>query len=171
MGQRGAIAVASYEELSAFVLDGVEGPAAILAGRPFDAVLLGWGSLSHVLAATERTRLLRACQRLSPRGPILASFLVRDAQSQPGRARQAGTALGRSLASLFGRPHGEEQEAESFLRWAGFVHLFTPDEIQKLADDTGMRLVWEPSSGTNYPHATFLPQRPLSYDPYQPSNK
>src|SRR4051794_31497614 len=67
-GARLRSAAFRYQDLAAAVLDGAGGAAARFAGERYDAVLLGWTSLSHVLDADERARLLRAVDRLCPEG-------------------------------------------------------------------------------------------------------
>jgi hypothetical protein len=69
-----------------------------LAGERFDAVLLGWGSLTHVLTPAGRQRTLEAAAALTS-GPILASFWTQASAGPPpsGRlvawAERAGTAV------------------------------------------------------------------------------
>src|SRR5262249_22445928 len=61
---------ASYEDLVDAV-EGRGGPLELLrAEPPFDAVVLGWGSFSHVMPASARLALLRALRVLAPRGPV-----------------------------------------------------------------------------------------------------
>src|SRR5205814_761046 len=57
--------------------DSGTGPLASVTG-PFDLVLLGCGSLSHVTDPALQVALLRAINRLFPRAPVVASFLVRS---------------------------------------------------------------------------------------------
>jgi hypothetical protein len=67
-----------------------------------------------------------------------------------------GGALGSRLARLLGRESSGEPDSEVFLGWAGFVHLFSSEEVHQLALDAGMRLVWEAAPGPSYPCVTFL---------------
>ena len=74
IGNRARVLTLGYEDLSAAVLEGKAGPATSLAQERYEAVLLGWGSLTHVMDPNERLRLLRSLTLICPSGPILASF-------------------------------------------------------------------------------------------------
>jgi hypothetical protein len=162
LGSRGEVFVACYEDVSRAVLDGSGGPAEPLAHRRYDAVVLGWGSLTHVLEADERLRLLESVCRLAPDGPILASFWLRpdpppdlpDSVARPARGR--ADALGRAAGRLVGRVRGvpARDETVSFGSWYGFAHSFTRAELEALAARVGRRLVWGEHGA--YPHVTFV---------------
>lgn len=145
---------ASYAEWVAF-----RRTAAAGHDRVYDAMLLGWGSLSHVLDAQERFDVLRAACEAVPHGPVLASFFLRPvshaAVHHPGRARS----IGRRLARLVGSRRGavEEPSAERFLLHAGFAHAYSEQEIEQvIARIPGRTLVWE-ARHNGYPHVTVLP--------------
>jgi hypothetical protein len=142
----------AYEELSAAVLDGADTALAPFAARPYDVVLLGWGSLSHVLERAERRRAFEAAHRLAPRGPILASFLVTDERrGPPSRGARLGATIGRGLSRL--RSQEPPAEPPDFGPTTGFrVHL-SRDEIESHAAALGRRCDWEPELG--YPHVTL----------------
>jgi hypothetical protein len=144
---------ARFEDLSRVVLDGAAGP---LAGRRYDAVLLGWGSLSHVLDARERQRLFAAVARLAPAGPILASFILVTDETAPGRADRLGRRAGRALARLRRLPSPRDDGALLLGHWFGFIHQFTVDEIEALARACGRTVVWEHDDETLYPHITLI---------------
>jgi hypothetical protein len=152
----------SYEDLSAFVLDGASVPEAGAVPRTrYDAVLLGGGSLAHVLDTTEQVRLLRSLDILCPSGPILASFFCTDALlhgPQVGRAARLGLAMGRTMAKLRGI-RLEHSSWESFGQTRGFAHTFTRREIESLGHAINRRVQWE-DDGTKAIHATFLPSGP-----------
>jgi SAM-dependent methyltransferase len=99
---------ASLEHLIESVLAGT-GPLAGVAG-PFELVLLGWVSLSHITEPRTQIALLRAIRRLSPKAPVVASFLVRAAGSR---------------------------SAIAYMPRAGVVYRFSPDEIGRLASESG----------------------------------
>jgi SAM-dependent methyltransferase len=157
---RSQVGVLSYETFSSLVLDDAmrEEGQAWLADR-YDAILLGSGSLTHVLDPSEHQRLLRACAAVCPSGPILMSFYCADDSSDrppAGRAMRCGAALGRATAMLRGmsaagsprlsyRPHG------------GFAYTFTPAEIECLAASIGRDLSWEPGTTGDFRCVTFLP--------------
>ena len=145
-----------YEDLSAAVLDGARNAAAQLAGQRYDAVLLGWGSLAHVLDEADRLRLMRALDRLCPGGPLLASFWCDDARigtPAVGRAERYATACGHWLARVRNSA-GAASPRESFTMHAGFAYRFTRSEIEALAALVDRSVLWEDDE-TDYPHATF----------------
>jgi hypothetical protein len=145
-----------YEELSAAVLDGAPNAAAELARERYDAVLLGWGSLAHVLDERERMRLMQALARLCPQGPWLASFLrddLPDGRAHLGRVERWGARLGHTVAQLRRLPGTGSREI--FLSHVGFGHLFTSSELEALAAHVGRQLQWD-DDDTDYPHATFV---------------
>lgn len=156
IGERARVLSFRYEELAAALLDGVQSEAAALARRRYDAVLLGWDSLSHVLDEAERLRLVRALDRLCPRGPWLASFW-RELPSHgapTGRLERRAAAWGRRLARLRKLPVAPSPR-ESFLLHGGFTHRFTKSELEALAAAVGRELSWD-DDGTDYGHATFV---------------
>jgi hypothetical protein len=141
-------------------------------GRGFDAIVLGWGSFSHVLGEGARLALLRACARLCPAGPTLVSWLPGAAEPDgpgpegpglpPGRTRMAhlGTRLGRSLAALRGiaaEEIGRAEPGDVLLPHGGIAHLFVEGEVEALAARAGFR--FEPVAGAP-PRATLRPRRP-----------
>lgn len=159
LGTRGAVTRMSYEELSALVLDGQRERYDVAAGQ-YDAVILGSGSLTHVLDPHEQERLLRALSHLCPHGPILASFFCDPEESppRPGAAARAGRRIGRLLARLR-RSAPAHSDRLSYRAHSGFAYTFTPREIEALAQTIGRRLVWENEGPRMRPfhYATFLP--------------
>jgi hypothetical protein len=146
-----------YEEIAAAVLDQTHNAAAELASQRYDAVLLGWGSLTHVLDENDRARVLRSLARLCPRGPLLASFWCdKSGSGAPSVDRVEGQAVawGRRLAMLRKLP-GRPSPRESFTLHAGFAHRFTESEIEALATAIDREVLWE-DDDTYYPHATFV---------------
>lgn len=146
----GTCVTATYEQLAASVLDGAPGPATPLAQQRYDAIILGWGSLTHVLAERERARTLLACTRLTD-GPILASFWMRDDAVEAeasARATRIGRSLGRALGKLRGgdAPLGEP---------SAFGHAFSRAEVDALGREIGRAVRWDGGAGA-YPHVTFL---------------
>lgn len=143
---------ARHEDLAQAVLDGENGEAAAFRGERYDAVLLGWGSFTHVMGAADRGRTLAACARLTD-GPILASFWLNDQWARKdaaGRAAALGRVVGRRLGQLRGTPPPVEAFA--------FGHAFERGELERLAAGVGRRLAWDAGAG-EYPHATFLAER------------
>jgi hypothetical protein len=158
VGDRGRVLTFSYEDLADAVLDNVSGTAATFGRERYAAVLLGWGSLTHVMDASQRARLFHALDILCPQGPILASFWCTNGfapeMSAPGRAEHCGYALGRIVARLRGtRP--QYSSPQSFRLQRGFGYTFEPQEIDDLGLLINRQVLWE-QDDTTYAHVTFL---------------
>ncbi len=137
---------ASYEDLIAGrVPDEVK-------DSQYDAVILGWGSFSHVLNAADRSALLRVLKSLCRSGPVLLSFLT-PPTTPAGRIERPRPNL-RKLFRMLGAP-AEASDGDAFQPGAGFVHLFTPEEVRALASEAGYRLLV--ADLAPYPHALLQP--------------
>ena len=158
LGDQAHVYKLSYEQLSDAVLDGrvpVEG----IPNGPYDAVILGSGSLTHVLDADEQARLLASVSRLCPQGPILASFFcdTEEASVPAGRALRLGRSIGRALARARRMPPSHSDRL-SYRAHSGFAYTFTPSEIERLARAIGRPLAWENDDQKlgRFHYATFL---------------
>jgi SAM-dependent methyltransferase len=120
---------------------------------PYDAVLLGWGSLTHVTTARHREGLLAALRRLCPAGPVLASFWMRaeGEAAAEGRAARLGRRLGRIIG---GRDDAPLDGGDRFLSHCGFAHSFTEAEIRDLARHAGYTVRRLGAGPHTYPHVT-----------------
>lgn len=121
---------------------------------PYDAILLGWGSFSHLLSAAAREALLQVCSSLCPQGPILLSWLPVTGPVRHGRAGRTGARVGRMLGALRGAP-ARQGGVDVLLPHAGPAHLFEEDEIRELSRSVGRRPELEDAQ--EYPHATLWP--------------
>lgn len=149
------VRVGSFEDLSSAVLDLADNQLSVFAGNSYDAVLLGWGALSHVIEGTERERLLAASTALAPDGPVLASFFLRVEATRGGRTRRLGAQLGQRIAGARGL-QSEASQIE-FSTSLGFTQVFAAEELERLASSCDRELVWDPEPG--FPHATFAVPR------------
>jgi hypothetical protein len=151
---RATIVHASYADL-VDAAEGRGGPLAeVVRGAPFDAVVLGWGSLSHVMPASARADLLRAVHRLAPRAPVLASFALEPESATPvpgkGRVRDG---LRRAFRAL--RAPGVSEAGDHFFPNTGFFSYLGSDEVVRLAWEAGYEVpLFEESP---YAHALFVP--------------
>lgn len=151
---RSTVIHASYADLVA-AAEGRGGPlASAVAGPRFDAVVLGWGSLSHVLPSTERTALLRAVHALAPNAVVLTSFAIEgDSSALPGSKGRIRDTLRR----VFGALHapGVSEAGDHFFLNGGFFAYLGHDEIVRLAWTAGYEIAHY--EDTSYPHAILVP--------------
>jgi hypothetical protein len=116
-----------------------------------DAVIFGWGSLTHVLDAGDRARVLAAADARTD-GPILASVWTREAFPPPsGRAASLGATVGGVLGRLRGVPP-EDSDALGYAPWCGFGHRFEPGELEALGRALGRTTDFRAGP---YPHVTW----------------
>jgi len=158
----GLVSATSYRDLCDAVLDGAANDAAVFASQSYDAVLLGAGSLNHILTQEERLRIMDACDRLTA-GPIMAGMFVashgdwRDVMNPP-RSHKAGRTLGRMLNRL--RRSGRDLRIDyASLTWyMGFARTAPRADIEALAASVGRTPVVVDTEA--YPYVTFKPRRP-----------
>ena len=140
----------SYEDLVA-AAHGHANTLSPLIGNHYDAVIAGWGSLTHVLERTTREALFDLWNRLCPRGPIHASFWLASTPPGRGRAYAYGARAGQALASIRGgEPSSEERN--QFISHAGFGHWFSLAELEALGRSIGRSVEFD---ALPYPHATW----------------
>lgn len=135
MGERGAVIEARYEAIEEGAIGRV------------DAVILGLGSLSHVLDAGARARLFEVLGRVCPRGPILASALaapkgmsIEEARRE-GRAAKIGRRIGARVRAARGLPAVDE--GEIVFDALGFAKLFTREELAAIGEGARRRTIFE----------------------------
>lgn len=154
----GRVACASYRELVAAVAGDRGSPAAPFAGTRYDAVILGWGSLSYVTSLEEARALLAAAFALAPHGPVLASCWVRDdGLAATSRAAALGWRVGRLAARVRGRASDTVDGAVLDPR-TGLGRRYSRTELETLGADLARRVEWSGGGNGTYPHATFLPR-------------
>ena len=155
VGSPGRVTVvqAAYADLEA-ALSGSGPLAGPCAGPPFDAVVLGWGSLSHVMPAAERAALLRALRSLAPRAPVFASFALEaeGARPAPGKGRVRDGL--RRLFGALGAP-GSSEVGDHFYPSGGFFSSLRREEVLELARGAGYEVaIFEDAP---YAHALLVP--------------
>jgi hypothetical protein len=142
-----------YSDLVALA-HGKAGRLASFAGQRFDAVILGWGSLSYVYPHAKRLELLEAIRTLAPDAPVMLSFIPRLASAgENGKS----AALRRALRRVLPRAGAQNEidGGEVFVPWGGFACALSPDEIRALARATGYRTILIESEP--YGHALLSP--------------
>jgi len=164
LGDRAVVQAFRYEDLSSAVLEGSPCVDPHFTSRPYDAVLLGFGSLTHLLDPVERERLFRALNVVCPSGPILASFWCADSsdagtadEARLGRGYRYGRSLGLAVASLRAIRRSDSTRLH-FARHSGLGYSFTRAEIEALASLVGREVAWE-DDNTRAPHVTFFPPK------------
>lgn len=158
----GSVAVsASYDDFVRATLENESNAATPLVSRSYDAVILGWGSFTHVLDPVNQRAVITACDRLCPEGPLLVSFWAATTESPRGRAYVAGRRLGERVARMRGTMGPQSRpEQTGYLGFAfnvGFTRRFSREDLESLAGDVGRRLTLfelEP-----YAHATLSTSR------------
>jgi hypothetical protein len=125
-----AVDRASYGDFVATVLRGEDTPLRLARDAELDAVLLGWGSFGHVLQPAERFELLRACDRITPNGPILLSIF------HPKTAAMANGAV--------------------YTPWGGFLAQPTVEELERHAKALNRTIIVSLEGPSSY--ATFAPE-------------
>jgi hypothetical protein len=149
----GEIHRATYADLVRAVEQG-DGPlASVVAGPPFDAVLLGWGSITHLCDPREQVRLFAALARLCPKAPVLTSFYTRPDSRPPGRADRARAVVRGALRLAGSRArHGDEL---TYATAGGFAYCFSAAEINALAATTGYEVT--SFAAEPFGHAVLVP--------------
>jgi hypothetical protein len=150
-GDPGArVARGAYEDLVRFQRHG-DGPLrALLHDATFGAVVLGWGSLSHVCERSARVELLSAVRALCPAGPVLLSFLAHTGEAPAGRAQELLRRTARALRAPGAREPG------GVFRWnTGFAVRLAVEDVAAEAAEAGYQVLHAALSP--YGHAVLVP--------------
>jgi len=128
---------------------------------PYDAVVLGWSSFTHIIDTATRVQLLKRLYQLCPNGPVLLSFWMRD-ESEPSRARGRAYRLGTAIGTIMGPNTSDRHKVETgdvITGHAGFCHSFTLEEIELCARQAGYSVsLHKPDWLVEaFPHMTLLP--------------
>lgn len=142
---------ATYKDLITAAERGT-GPLADLKETKLDAVILGWGSFTHVLTHEEHLALLKAVRHVAPKAPVLVSYFTRGTGGAEGKSDR----LRNGLRSLFGALGAHKpSEGLSYDMTNGFVYMYTEEEIHALAFEAGYEVfsirAW------SFPHAVLTP--------------
>ena len=106
---------------------------------PYDAVLLGWVSFTHLPDPQVRKALLTRLAELCPDGPILLSFWLRSEGRGRGAARRRLWRVAENLTARL-RPEFVAPEPGDLVTHRGFVHLFTEAELTALAASANLKV-------------------------------
>lgn len=152
-GGRAEIRSGDYADLCAAAAGDHSSPLFAFARRPYDAVLLGWGSFTHLPDAAARGAVLGACDTLTP-GPILASFYFAgpgEKAASEGAAAHWGTKLGRRIGRLRGTRGIDDKFV--FRPWGGFAHHLSLIDVETAARSVCRRVTWYLDD--TFPHVTI----------------
>jgi hypothetical protein len=145
---------ASYADLIRAIRCG-EGPLAkALLNEHFDAIVLGWGSFSHLTDPDERVALLHAVRDLAPDAPVMLSWL--PPPTMPGVDATKVQQVLRRLFAVLGAS-GTISPGDGFISGAGFYTGMVASQVKALADDAGYCMVLD--ERWPYPHALLEPKR------------
>lgn len=151
--------VGAYEDLAGQGANDPEMRRVVASHAPYDGVLLGWGSFTHLRGEEIRLALLEALAQLCPDGPVLLSFWLQGGPE--GDRRRKAFALGYRIGRFFNRHSGGEDLApgDEVTAHAGYGHFFTLEEINALVQRSPYRLVENPNVSylKSYPHITIKP--------------
>ena len=136
-----------YEEWTAHRLSQID------ANGPYDAVILGWGSWSHLSDESMRQAILAKARAVCPHGPILLSWI-------PIRPLTPRMRAFRGFLRMLGLR--EAQDEHRHLHWAslGFARQTSVESIQAMAKSTGSKVIHAEERSHypfHYPHAVLGP--------------
>jgi hypothetical protein len=125
-----------------------------LESGQFDAIILGWTSISHLYTLQDRLDLFQALRRIAPQAPVLASFLTTEPPVPACRTERLRRAVRRVSRFLGGS--GPTAQGMSYLSGGCFIYRYCPGEFEKLAAAAGYDVVLVRESP--YPHAIVVPR-------------
>jgi len=111
-----------------------------------DALILGWGSLSHVSVEATRIALLNEGRELCPTGPIILSWVKDGPTELELKVRERISGFGIKTRDV----------REGYSTHGGYTRSYSYDEVFTLAAETGQRVVRYDEG--DYPHAVLLPR-------------
>ncbi len=152
MGDKGHAFVASFTGFADDIAAGRR-PAG-LDEAPYDAALIGWGSIGHVYDDDVLVRLLRALDRVCPTGPLLLSFPEPRQETydiSPGKAERLGRGIGRAVCNVRGRDPTVHRY-EYFAVAEGFLRSFPREAVDGWAASIGRKAV---HANYGYPTVTL----------------
>jgi hypothetical protein len=143
---------ASYADLVAAA--SAQGPLAHIREQPFDWVLFGWGSFTHLTERSVQLDVLRAMRAIAPRAPLAMSFFLRKPEGLDSRSRRLRLLL-RSALRRMGRDPQTIADGLGYDYGGGFVYSFTMAEVSDLALQAKYRIEYQDDA--TFPCAILLP--------------
>ena len=124
-------------------------------GNAVDAVIVGWGSYTHILRAERRVELLRSLRALCPRGPLLVSFFV-----GMGTEAERPSRLRSKLRRLLKTTDAMVEAGDALHRGSGGIHYFTQASFATEAAKAGYRVQHWQEHDFAAAHAILSPESP-----------
>jgi hypothetical protein len=122
-------------------------------GTPVEAVVVGWGSYTHLRGAARRVEFLRSLRSLCPSGPVLLSFFVEvgGEGSRPARLRT-------QLRGFLGTTSPMVETGDGLHRGQGAIHYFTEAALAAEATEAGYRVQHWQEHDFAAGHAILIPE-------------
>jgi hypothetical protein len=129
-------------------------PDTVPSGPPtYNALIVGWGSYTHIPTRARRVSFLQALrQRSTPGSPLLVSFFTRNAHSASNSIVHRTATAARFLL----RGRRQAIEAGDRLEWSRYVHRFTRQELEAELEDAGFSIEYYGQSTDSSAHAVAL---------------
>jgi hypothetical protein len=121
-------------------------------GNQVDAVLVGWGSYTHILKASARVDFLRSLRALCPNGPVLISVFV-----DTGGEAQRPNRFRSKLRRLLGTTNAMVEKGDGLHRASGGIHSFTELGFRTEAQNAGYRVKHWQEHEFAAAHAILIP--------------
>jgi len=146
---KGRLCVGAHQDINAM------GPIAELrqSGNRVDAVIVGWGSYTHILGAEHRVEFLRSLRAVCPRGPVLVSFFVGmgSEAERPQRFRS-------ELRRILGTTGAMVEPGDGLHRGSGGIHYFTEPDFATEVAMAGYRVRHWQEHAFAAAHAILIPE-------------
>ena len=119
-----------------------------------DAVIVGWGSYTHLLRAARRVRFLCSLRSLCPHGPVLLSFFVASDMKEGERPHR----LRLNLRKLLGTDDSMFEVGDGVHGGTGGIHRFTERSFVAEAEQAGYAVVQYQEHEASAAHAVLIPK-------------
>jgi hypothetical protein len=119
-----------------------------------DAVIVGWGSYTHLLRAARRVRFLRSLRSQCPHGPVLLSFFVASDMQEGERPHR----LRSNLRRLLGTDDSMFEAGDGVHGGTGGIHYFTEASFVAEAEQAGYAVEHYQEHEVSAAHAVLIPQ-------------
>jgi hypothetical protein len=123
-------------------------------GGRADAVIVGWGSYTHLLRAQPRVRFLRSLRSICPAGPVLLSFFVYGSTTESERPHR----LRLNLRRLLGTDDAICESGVALHRGSGGAHYFTEVGFASEVEQAGYELRHYQEHDFSAAHAVLMPK-------------